>query len=154
MNLRQKSRLHASTPLLCLCLLVIALLSAMVACSGGMMSSMMATRQLQSITVTPASATAQSMANNQVQFSAMGHFNMNPMSGTPQVLWSIGNPFAASSMPAPQGVTINANGMALCTTFVGTVTVQATAPMDPNMPLSQMSMMTSNVAGMAQLTCP
>lgn len=150
MNLRQKSRLHASTFLLCL--LVLGLLSAMIACSGGMMNSMMATRQLQSITVTPASATAQSMSNNQVQFSAMGDFNMTPMTGTPQVRWSIGNPF--SSMSPPSGVSINANGMAQCTTFVGTVTIQATAPMDPNMPLSQMSMMTSNVAGMAQLTCP
>ena len=152
MNLRQKSRLHVSTSLLCV--FVLGLLSTIIACSSGMMNSMMATRQLQSITVTPASATAQSMANNQVQFSAMGHFNMSPMMGTPQVRWSIGNPFSASSMPAPQGVTINANGMAQCTTFVGTVTVQATAPMDPNMPLAQMSMMTSNVAGMAQLTCP
>jgi hypothetical protein len=151
MNLRQKSRLPASTSLLCL--LVLFLLSGMIACSGGMMS-MMAGRQLQSITVTPASATAQSMSNNQVQFSAMGHFNMNPMTGTPQVLWSIGNPFSTSSMPAPEGVSINANGLAQCTTFVGTVTIQATAPIDPNMPLSQMSMMTSNVAGMAQLTCP
>jgi cellobiose-specific phosphotransferase system component IIB len=150
MDLRQKSCHHVTTSLLCL--VVLFLLGTMIACSSGMMSSMMVTRQLQSITVTPASATAQTMSNNQVQFSAMGHFNMNPMSGTPQVRWSIGNPF--SSMPVPAGVTINANGLALCTTFVGTVTIQATAPMDPNMPLSQMSMMTSNVAGMAQLTCP
>jgi hypothetical protein len=152
MNLRQKSRLSASTSLPGL--LVLGLLSATVACSGGMMSSMMTTRQLQSITVTPASATAQTMNSNQVQFSAMGHFNMTPMSAAPQVLWSIGNPFSSSSMPAPEGVSINANGLAQCTTFVGTVTIQATAPIDPNMPLSQMSMMTSNVAGMAQLTCP
>ena len=152
MNLRQKSRLHASTFLLFL--LAVGLLSTIIACSSGMMTSMTATRQLQSITVTPASATAQSTTNNQVQFSAMGHFNMSPMTGTPQVLWSIGNPFSASSMPAPAGVSINANGMAQCSTFVGTVTIQATAPMDPNMPLSQMSMMTSNVTGMAQLTCP
>lgn len=152
MNLRQKSRLHASTSLVCL--LALGLLGGMAACSSGMMNSMMATRQLQSISVTPTSATAQSMANDQVQFSAMGHFNMSPMTATPQVLWSIGNPFSASPMPAPAGVSINANGMAQCTTFVGTVTIQATAPMDPNMQLSQMSMMTSNVAGMAQLTCP
>lgn len=150
MNLRQKSYLYASTSLLWL--LILFLLGAMMACSSGMMNSMMATRQLQSITVTPTSATAQSMANNQVQSSAMGHFSMSPMTGTPQVRWSIGNPF--SSMPVPSGVSVNANGMAQCTTFVGTVTIQATAPMDPNMPISQMSMMTSNVAGMAQLTCP
>jgi hypothetical protein len=37
---------------------------------------------------------------------------------------------------------------------MGMITVQATAPMDPNMPLSQMSMSSMNVTGMAQLTCP
>jgi hypothetical protein len=31
------------------------------------------------------------------------------------------------------------------------ITIEATAPMDPNMPLSKMTM---NVSGMAQLTCP
>jgi hypothetical protein len=32
--------------------------------------------------------------------------------------------------------------------------IEATAPMDPNMPLSKMTMTTMNVTGMAQLTCP
>jgi len=87
-----------------------------------------------------------------MQFTAMGSFNMAPMSAMPQVLWSIGNPFSA--MPTPGGITINQNGLASCSTFSGTVTIQATAPMDPAMPLLQMGMMTSNVSGMAQLTCP
>jgi hypothetical protein len=34
------------------------------------------------------------------------------------------------------------------------VMIEATAPMDPNMPLSKMTMSTMNVTGMAQLTCP
>jgi hypothetical protein len=125
--------------LLCLC-----------ACGGNMMGTTTA-RQLQAITVTPAVATAQS-TSRQVQFSPMGTYSMAPMSAMPQVLWSIGNPFSA--MPVPAGVTINQNGLASCSTFSGMVTVQATAPMDPAMSLMQMGMMTSNVAGAAQLTCP
>lgn len=128
---------------------VVLIFFAMAACSGG---NMMNTRQLQSISVTPQSANAQNFTNKQVQFTATGAYTMAPMSGTPQVLWSIGNPFSA--MPVPAGVTISPNGMAQCTTFTGTVTITATAPMDLGMPLSQMGMMTSNVSGMAQLTCP
>jgi hypothetical protein len=119
-------------------------------CGGNMMMSA-TSRQLQSITVTPAAATAQN-TSRQMQFTAMGSFNMAPMSSMPQVLWSIGNPFSA--MPTPGGITINQNGLASCSTFSGTVAIEATAPMDPAMPLMEMGMMTSNVAGMAQLTCP
>lgn len=116
------------------------------------MMNTMGARQLQSIAVTPASANAQNFPNKQVQFTAMGNYSMAPMTGTPQFLWSIGNPFAKT--PVPVGVTVDMNGLATCTTFTGTVSIQATAPMDPSMPLSQMTMTTSNVAGMAQLTCP
>ncbi len=125
------------------------LLMSPLGCGSNMNNS---TRQLQSITVTPASATATS-TNKTVQFTAMGNFNMNPMTAMmSQVMWTIGPPF--SSMPAPAGVTIDGNGMAQCTTFVGTVNVEATAPMNPGMAMSRMGMMTQNVTGMAQLTCP
>jgi hypothetical protein len=123
----------------------------LVACNSGNMNMAMV-RQLQTISVTPQSANAQNFANKQVQFTATGTYTMAPMSGMPQVRWSIGNPF--STMPVPAGVTIDQNGMAQCTTFSGTVTITATAPMDPGMPLSQMTMMTGNVSGMAQLMCP
>lgn len=132
------------------------------ACSGGMLMNNTPTRQLQSITVTPASATAQNTAR-QVQFTPMGTFNMAPMQAMPQVVWSIGAPAAtmppptmsmSMTMPTPAAVTINQNGLASCSTFSGTVTIQATAPMDPSMSLMQMGMMTANVTGMAQLTCP
>ena len=112
---------------------------------------MMSTRQLESIMVSPASADAKN-SNGMVQFSAMGTFNMAPISATPQVRWSIGNPF--SGQPVPLGVSIDANGLAMCSGFNGMVQIMATAPADPNMPLSQMSTMTMNVSGMAQLTCP
>jgi hypothetical protein len=120
-----------------------------ISCGGR--SMMMSTRQLESIMVSPASADAKN-SNGMVQFSAMGTFNMAPVSATPAVRWSIGNPFSAQ--PVPAGVSINANGLALCSGFIGMVEIMATAPMDPSIPLSQMSMMTMNVSGMAQLTCP
>jgi hypothetical protein len=131
-------------------LLVVAILLVTVSCGG--MSTMMSNRQLQSITVTPASADAMSFTAGMVHFTAMGTYNMAPMTGNPPVLWSLGNPFSAQ--PVPAGVSIDASGVARCTGFVGMVTVEATSPMDPNMPVSQMNMNTMNVAGMAQLTCP
>jgi len=109
-------------------------------------------RQLQSITVTPASADAKSFPAGMVQFTAMGNFTMSPMSAAPAVMWSIGNPF--SSQPAPTGVTISATGLAQCSGFTGSTIVMATAPMDPLIPLAQMSTMTANVSGSATLTCP
>jgi hypothetical protein len=119
-------------------------------CGGGSMM-MSSNRQMQSITVTPMSADAMA-SHGMVQFSAMGNFNMSPMSANVPVRWSVGNPF--STQPVPAGVSINQNGLAQCSGFIGMITVEATAPMDPNMPLSQMSMNSMNVSGMAQLTCP
>jgi hypothetical protein len=143
---RQKSPV-----ILVLTLFFFSFFGSMAGCGGNMMNMTMS-RQLQSIALTPASAMAQNFSNKQVQFTAMGNYNMTPMTGMPQVLWSIGNPF--STQPVPAGVTVNSSGMAQCTTFTGTVTIQATAPADPGMPLSQMNMMTMKVAGMAQFTCP
>jgi hypothetical protein len=122
----------------------------MASCGSGSMM-MASNRQMQSITVTPISADAMA-SHGMVQFSAMGNFNMSPMTANVPVRWSLGNPF--STQPAPMGVSINQNGLAQCSGFMGMVTVEATAPMDPNMPLSQMSMNSMNVTGMAQLTCP
>ena len=117
-------------------------------CGGGMMGT---SRQLQSIMVTPATATATSTSGG-VQFTATGMYNMNPMSVmSPPVVWSL-MPFG-SAQPQPAGVSLDANGMAHCSGFVGTIPIVATAPMDPNTPLSMMTMMTRNVSGMAQLTC-
>ena len=130
---------------------VVAIIFLLIASCGGNSMMMSSTRQMQSITVTPMAANPMS-SNGMVQFTAMGNFNMAPMSANVPVRWSLGNPF--SSQPAPMGVSINQNGLAQCSGFMGTVTVEATAPMDPNMPISQMSMNSVNVTGMAQLTCP
>ena len=119
-------------------------------CGGNSMMTMSA-RQLQSITVSPTSADAKN-SGGMVQFTATGNFNMNPMMATTPVRWSIGNPF--SLQPVPAGVSVDMNGLAQCSGFNGMVTIEATAPMDPSMPLSKMTMTTMNVSGVAQLTCP
>ncbi len=134
----------------CIVLLAAAAIFLLTVSCGGR-SMMMTARQLESIMVSPASADAKN-SNGMVQFSAMGTFNMAPMSATPAVRWSIGNPF--STQPVPAGVSVDTNGLARCSGFNGMVSIMATAPADPNVPLSQMSMMTMNVSGMAQLTCP
>jgi hypothetical protein len=121
-----------------------------VSCGGNSMM-MSSTRQMQSITVSPMAADPMS-SNGMVQFSAMANFNMSPMTANVPVRWSLGNPF--STQPVPAGVSISPTGLAQCSGFMGTITVEATAPMDPNMPISQMSMNSMNVSGMAQLTCP
>lgn len=130
---------------------VVAISFLLMASCGGNSMMMSSTRQMQSITVSPMSADAMA-SHGMVQFMAMGNFNMAPMSANVPVRWSLGNPF--STQPAPMGVSISASGLAQCSGFMGTVTVEATAPMDPNMPVSQMTMNSMNVTGMAQLTCP
>lgn len=123
----------------------------LVASCGGNPMMMMSARQMQSITVTPMSADAMA-SHGMVQFSAMGNFNMAPMMAATPVRWSVGSPF--STQPVPAGVSVDMNGLAQCSGFTGMVMIEATAPVDPNMPLSKMTMSTMNVTGMAQLTCP
>ncbi len=129
---------------------IAAVLLMVVSCGGNSMM-MMSARQMQSITISPASADPRN-SGGMVQFTAMGNFNMDPMMAATPVRWSVGNPFSAQ--PVPAGVSVDMNGLAQCTGFMGMVMIEATAPMDPNMPLSKMTMSTMNVSGMAQLTCP
>lgn len=129
-------------------ILFLAISVALVSCGGASMS--MQGRQLQSITVTPMSADARNFPSGMVQFTAMGNFNMAPMTAATPVMWSI---VPMDSM-APAGVTINSMGVATCSGFTGTVMIMAMAPAEPQIPLAQMSNMTMNVSGTAQLTCP
>ena len=154
--------LEAKMKFLSACLLIFPGLLCVTGCGGNMMTNTTTTRQLQTITVTPAAAIAQS-TSRQVQFTPMGSYNMAPMSAMPQVMWSVGTPSSSMPMPmsmgstmiTPPGVTINQNGLASCSTFSGMVTVQATSSTDPSATLTQMAgMMTSTVVGSAQLTCP
>jgi len=126
-------------------LIVSAVLVMTVSCGGTMSMG----RQLQSITVTPMSANAMNFPSGMVQFSAMGNFNMAPMTASVPVTWSLMGP---NSTMAPAGVSINSmTGMAQCSGFMGTVTVMASNAMgSSNMPGS----MAVQVVGTAQLTCP
>lgn len=120
-------------------------------CGGSMMSG---SRQMQSVTVTPASADAQAFPGGKVQFTAKGTFNMAPITVmSPPVLWSIGSPFGPPPVNMP-AASVDANGLAQCNGFVGNVIVEATAPSEPEIPLLQMTSTTMTVSGTAQMTCP
>lgn len=120
-------------------------------CGGSTMSS---SRQMQNLTVTPASADAQAFPGGKVQFTAMGTFNMAPVTVmSPPVLWSIGSPFGSPPVTMP-AASVDANGLAQCNGFVGSVIVEATAPTEPEIPLAQMTSMTTTLSGTAQMTCP
>jgi hypothetical protein len=155
--------------ILTLTALDVLLLIAIAGCGGT--TSMNSIRVMQSLMVAPATADAQQSANGQVQFTATGTFNMAPTTVmSPPVLWSVGNPSFMTPTPSPMptpmpsnmsvavasppGASIDANGLAQCNGFIGMVTIEATAPADPNMPVSQMSQMTRNVTGMAKMSCP
>ncbi|HEY6270902.1 MAG TPA: hypothetical protein VIX19_02790, partial [Terriglobales bacterium] len=140
---------------------------AIAGCGGTAMTNGVASsaRELESMAVTPAAPDAQAFPNSQVQFMATGMFNMAPTSVmSMQVMWSVGNPPFMSPTPMPMSMsssmsgaampTISANGMAQCNGFVGIATIEATAPANPNTPLSQMNSMMSVVTGRANLTCP
>jgi hypothetical protein len=134
---------------------------AITGCGAKLMSAPNA-RVMQGIQVTPASADAQKFPGGQVQFTATVTFTAAPTTMTsPAVLWSIGNPFAtptpmpATSSPISSGTpSVSANGLAQCNGFVGIVSIQATAPADPSVPISQMNSMTMVVSGTAQMICP
>ena len=104
-------------------------------------------RELQSITITPATADASTFATRQVQFIATGHYSKPPTTISPvTVLWSVYKPPVA---------TIDQNGVAQCSAgMTGYVTVLAYAPSEPSLPISKLSSSKRPVLGMAQLVCP
>ena len=114
-------------------------------------------RKIQSITVSPASAHAQSYPTGQVPFVATGYYNSAPMSVTPlQANWGA----ALNNLPANGAVTVNSNGMAQCNAGAsGTYTIGAWinlpvkgTPPCPSFPFGSSSC--SVVLGTAQLACP
>lgn len=120
-------------------LLLLVSVSAVSGCGGG-------SRTLTAISVSPTSA------RGQEQFTATGTFSDSQRVTPLPAFWTIGPPFVLT--PIPAGVSLSSTGLAQCTSLVGTVTIWATAPVDPNINLSQMSMKTKTVSGKAQFTCP
>ena len=104
-------------------------------------------KQLKSITISPTTAAGQAL------FTATGTYSDGSKVTPLPVLWSEGNPWVTSEV-VPEGIAVMGNGMASCNPVVGTFTVQGTAPVDPRMPVSQMTPMTPQVHGTARLTCP
>jgi hypothetical protein len=116
----------------------------MLACGGG-------NRQLQSMSISPASASVQ------VQFTAIGTFSGSSKPSAVNALWWTNPPWTFPPMtPNVPFITVSSNGLAQCAAGApsGTYPVWAVAPVDPSVPLSQMTMTTKQIVAMAQLTCP
>jgi hypothetical protein len=136
---------HSSLSPACSVLLVTSLLS--FGCGGG--------RQLESVTLSPVIADAQSFANGQVPFSATGNFSKPP---SPQpltskdVTWCVGSSTGVCAGNINSGATVDQSGLAQCVPgFSGTATIlagKATPAMNPDGG-AQMS-----IFGAAQLICP
>ena len=102
-----------------------------------------ASRQLQSVAVTPATADAQSFPGGQVQFTAVGTYTQPPSpSNLAQAAWSLSDPTLA---------TVDQNGLAQCIAGAsGVVTVTAGV----SGPCSGTGCTAIQITGAAKLTCP
>ncbi len=110
---------------------------------------------LESITITPAVADAKDYPNGQVQFTAVGYYSTNPNQAVPLSKPGWGSCYENQSTSA---VTVSSTGVAQCASgVVGTYTVWADAPPNPNGP-NCLAMTACGggcfVVGTAQLTCP
>jgi hypothetical protein len=120
-----------------------------ISCGGGTNSD----RMLESITISPAVAT---VPGKQVQFVATGTFSASPTTVTPlAVNW--GGPVLPMldvSACTPNGCSgIDAQGLAICgQTWTGMVTITASAPRDPKLPLYTQNV--PMVSATARLVCP
>jgi len=107
--------------------------------------------QLQSITISPATADAKDYSNGQVQFTATGIYTDGSHVKPLTALWTPGFPWDVA-WPA---LNLDSAGLASCGGVnPGSYGIFASAPVDPHLPLSQMTMTTPQVGGNAMLTCP
>ena len=113
-------------------------------------------RQVQSITLSPATADAQDYRNGQVQFTATGHYNAAPYTVTPQsATWGV----CYQSAPTSE-VSVTTSGLAQCASgAVGTYTVWANDPAPLPSGIYNCPAMTAcgggcTIQANAQLTCP
>jgi hypothetical protein len=121
----------------------------MLAC-GGNPSDQIA-RSIQSITLSPATADAQTYPGDEVQFTATGYYNTQPSPVTPlTATWGVCQQNTPTS-----AVTITANGLAQCTTqAAGIYTVFAYDFPNPSCLAITACGGGCTVEGTAQLTCP
>ena len=123
-------------------------------------------RKIESITVRPSSADAQSYPDGKVPFAATGQFNAPPLSVTPQqASWGVASLHSLNGVqilgPVNGEVSIDASGVAQCAAGVsGTFSVAAwvdlpySGPPPPCPASFYPNMSCPNVHGTAQLTCP
>lgn len=113
---------------------------------------------LQSISVSPSTADAQSYPNGLVPFTATGVFNSNPNMVTPlHATWGACVKTANSEQPT-NAVTVSSTGVAQCVAGNnGTYTVWASGS-NPGtatcMAISPCGDICSGITGYAQITCP
>jgi hypothetical protein len=113
-------------------------------------------RQLQSVSLSPATADAQNFPNGQVSFTATGAFSKppspSPLTGK-DVTWCAGQSAGACAGNVNPGALVDQNGVAQCVAgFVGTTYVMAgTAGTPSQNPDGGQAL---KVFGSAQLTCP
>jgi hypothetical protein len=120
-----------------------------------LLSSCGAGRRLESVTLSPGTADAQSFPNGQVPFAASGTYS-RPPSPVPltsnDVVWCVGANGVCAGNIVP-GATVDQTGLAQCVpAFVGTVTILA-GKASSNMVVPDGGQ-TLKVFGSAQLTCP
>jgi hypothetical protein len=113
-------------------------------------------RQLQSVSLSPASADAQNFPNGHVPFIATGTFSKppSPMNLTSKdVFWCVGSSNGGCIGNANPGANLDQNGVAQCNPgFVGTATILAGTQSSVMMIPDQGSQL--KIFGSAQLTCP
>ena len=115
--------------------------------NGQLQSSSSGQRQLQSVSISPV------VADSQAQFTATGFYSdgskVTPLPALwfPRMLWD------PEANPV-QWINLDETGKASCNGNAGTFKVFATAPVDPEFPLSKMDTKTPQVFGTAQLICP
>jgi len=104
-------------------------------------------RQLQSVTISPATA------GSQAQFTATGFYSDGSKVTPLPARWFPSKPWYVPPMNPLNWGSVDETGKASCG-VTGSFGVFATAPVDPNFPLSQMTPTTPQVFGSAQLNCP
>ena len=124
------------------------------ALSCGTNTSSTSIHQLESITLTPATANAADYPNGQVPFSATGNYNMAPYTVTPLTAgWG-----ACYNGGVTTAITVTQEGVAQCApgAVAGTYTVWADDPPFGNAPVCNAITACGGgclIAGTAQLTC-
>lgn len=145
-------------PVLVNAILIVCAIFGLVSCGG-------TSRQLQSISISPQSSTAQN--GQSPQFTATGQFNTTPMTVTPlPVSWNLRGP--GIDIPGP-GYQLSDQPVTFQCISPGTYVIVALAPVDPKAPMNgpmplqvyddlTLQRTTTNKGGFvvatAQLNCP